>query len=191
MKNLTTKEKVDRVCKLGLYAVVKKDDLYTIISPFSDFDGDWRRSAFCKSIKECTNYIGCTALEEWDGFVFIGTWQPPLPEPYKVGDKVRVPERHEEYFRKVGKTSPLGKILTIQKVRAGTADYPEYYGYSYDFVGLYDPINNNNSEYVHIHHQFLEPVLLDSIEIKDTLLEDGKTYVASVKDGITTLTPTS
>jgi len=139
MKNPTIKEKVDRVCKLGLYAVVKKDDLYTIISPFRDIDGDWRRSAFCKSITECINYIGCTActsLEEWDGSVFIGTWQPPLPEPYKVGDKVRVPERHEKYFRKVGLLSPIGKTLTVSEVYEDKESHRACVGYSYDFNEL-------------------------------------------------------
>lgn len=161
---MTLFEKIDQACRLGKYPIVQyTDDNYRIVIPDKDHNGFWRESSLRDCIDACLKFLhglDGESKEVWnkresEGVKYIGTWERPQPEPFKVGAKVRISERirNVDGFNdwKDKCKAMVGEICEIRAVL------------STEYGIRYKVWTEDKSDCFYFGHDYLEPVFDDEV----------------------------
>lgn len=95
---MTLFEIIDRNARLGKHSIVQTNRGYIIVSPFKDREDHWRDSGTWSKQSQPEFSIGCItgcSADRWneaesEGAKYIGIYEPPIHERFKVDDKVIV-----------------------------------------------------------------------------------------------------
>jgi hypothetical protein len=90
-KKRTLYEIVDELCSRGKYVVITTGQVYAIVAPFKNDNGDWLCSAYKADLAECIENVCCNYIYKYEfekePWKYHSLYTPPIKQ-YEVGEKV-------------------------------------------------------------------------------------------------------